>query len=108
MLDGINDQPEHARQLAILLKDVPSKINLIPFNPFPHAPYECTPRERIVAFQNTLIRAGFTTTIRATRGDDIDAACGQLVGQVKDRTRRAERWQASTRDAQIIITRPID
>lgn len=108
MLDGVNDQPEHARQLAALLKDVPSKINLIPFNPFPHTPYLCSPRERILAFQNTLIRAGFTTTIRATRGDDIDAACGQLVGQVKDRTRRAERWQASTRDAQIITTRSID
>ena len=108
MLDGVNDQPEHARQLASLLKDVPSKINLIPFNPFPHTPYLCSPRERILAFQNTLIRAGFTTTIRATRGDDIDAACGQLVGQVKDRTRRAERWQASTRDAQIITTRSID
>ncbi len=108
MLDGVNDQPEHARQLAILLKDVPSKINLIPFNPFPHTPYLCSPRERILAFQNTLIRAGFTTTIRATRGDDIDAACGQLVGQVKDRTRRAERWQASTRDTQIITTRSID
>jgi 23S rRNA (adenine2503-C2)-methyltransferase len=108
MLDGVNDQPEHARQLAALLKDVPSKINLIPFNPFPHTPYLCSPRERILAFQNTLIRAGFTTTIRATRGDDIDAACGQLVGQVKDRTRRAERWQASTRDAQIIATRSID
>lgn len=108
MLDGVNDQPEHARQLAALLKDVPSKINLIPFNPFPHTPYLCSPRERILAFQNTLIRAGFTTTIRATRGDDIDAACGQLVGQVKDRTRRAERWQASARDAQIITTRSID
>ncbi|MBQ0722557.1 MAG: 23S rRNA (adenine(2503)-C(2))-methyltransferase RlmN [Paraperlucidibaca sp.] len=108
MLDGVNDQPEHARQLAALLKDVPSKINLIPFNPFPHTPYLCSPRERILAFQNTLIRAGFTTTIRATRGDDIDAACGQLVGQVKDRTRRAERWQASTRDAQRITTRSID
>lgn len=108
MLDGVNDQPEHARQLASLLKDVPSKINLIPFNPFPHTPYLCSPRERILAFQNTLIRAGFTTTIRATRGDDIDAACGQLVGQVKDRTRRAERWQASTRDTQIITTRSID
>ena len=108
MLDGVNDQPEHARQLAVLLKDVPSKINLIPFNPFPHAPYGSTPRERIVAFQNTLIRAGFTTTIRATRGDDIDAACGQLVGQVKDRTRRAERWQASHSDATIITTHSIE
>lgn len=104
MLDGVNDQPEHADQLARLLHNVPSKINLIPFNPFPHAPYGSTPRERIVEFQNRLIRAGFTTTIRTTRGDDIDAACGQLVGQVKDRTRRAERWQARTRDQEIIRT----
>jgi len=105
MLNGVNDQPEHAEQLIRLLKDVPSKINLIPFNPFPHAPYGSTPRGRIVEFQNQLIRAGFTCTIRATRGDDIDAACGQLVGQVKDRTRRAERWQARTRDKEIIRTR---
>ncbi len=105
MLDGVNDQDEHAEQLIRLLKDVPSKINLIPFNPFPHAPYGSTPRSRIVDFQNQLIRAGFTCTIRATRGDDIDAACGQLVGQVKDRTRRAERWQAQTRANEIIRTR---
>ncbi len=96
MLAGVNDQPEHARQLANLLKDVPSKINLIPFNPFPHAPYASTQRDKVVQFQNQLIRAGFTCTIRTTRGDDIDAACGQLVGKVKDRTRRAERWQAKT------------
>ncbi len=96
MLAGVNDQPEHARQLIQLLKDVPSKINLIPFNPFPHAPYASTPRDKVVMFQNQLIRAGFTCTIRTTRGDDIDAACGQLVGKVKDRTRRAERWQAKT------------
>lgn len=101
MLDGVNDHDEHARQLIELLQDVPSKINLIPFNPFPHAPYGSTPRARIIEFQNQLIRAGFTTTIRTTRGDDIDAACGQLVGQVKDRTRRAERWQVKNRDNEI-------
>lgn len=95
MLAGVNDQPEHARQLAKILKDVPSKINLIPFNPFPHAPYDRSPKEAVLAFQNMMIAAGFTCTIRATRGDDIDAACGQLVGQVQDRTRRAERWQTS-------------
>jgi len=102
MLAGVNDQPEHAAQLIELLRDVPSKINLIPFNPFPHAPYDSTPRAQIIEFQNQLIRAGYTCTIRATRGDDIDAACGQLVGQVKDRTRRAERWQAQTRNNEII------
>ena len=93
MLDGVNDQAQHAQQLLKLLKDLPSKINLIPFNPFPHAPYGRSSRNRIMAFQKTLSDAGFVCTIRQTRGDDIDAACGQLVGQVADRTRRAERWQ---------------
>ena len=104
MLAGVNDQPEHAKQLIKLLKDVPSKINLIPFNPFPHAPYGCTPRQEILAFQRTLTEAGFICTIRTTRGDDIDAACGQLVGKVQDRTRRAERWQQKTRAGEIIRT----
>ena len=93
MLDGINDKAEHALQLLKLLKDLPSKINLIPFNPFPHAPYGRSSRNRIMAFQKTLSDAGFVCTIRQTRGDDIDAACGQLVGQVADRTRRAEKWK---------------
>lgn len=93
MLENVNDQPEHAKQLIQLLKDLPSKINLIPFNPFPHAPYGRSSRNRIMAFQKTLSDAGFVCTVRTTRGDDIDAACGQLVGQVADRTRRAERWQ---------------
>ncbi len=93
MLDGVNDQAQHAQQLLKLLKELPSKINLIPFNPFPHAPYGRSSRNRIMAFQKTLSDAGFVCTIRQTRGDDIDAACGQLVGQVADRTRRAERWQ---------------
>lgn len=96
MLDGINDQPEHARQLIRLLADVPSKLNLIPFNPFPHAPYKRSRRENVLAFQKLLVEAGFTCTIRTTRGDDIDAACGQLVGQVQDRTRRSERWRSAT------------
>ena len=93
MLDGVNDKPEHALQLLKLLKDLPSKINLIPFNPFPHAPYGRSSRNRIMAFQKTLSDEGFVCTIRQTRGDDIDAACGQLVGQVADRTRRAEKWK---------------
>lgn len=93
MLGGVNDQPLHAKQLITLLKDLPSKINLIPFNPFPHAPYERSSRNRILAFQQQLSDAGFVCTIRQTRGDDIDAACGQLVGQVADRTRRAEQWK---------------
>lgn len=93
MLDGVNDHPEHAQQMIKLLKNLPSKINLIPFNPFPHAPYGCSSRNRIISFQKTLSDAGFVCTIRQTRGDDIDAACGQLVGQVADRTRRAEQWK---------------
>ena len=93
MLDGVNDHPEHAQQMIKLLKNLPSKINLIPFNPFPHAPYGRSSRNRIISFQKTLSDAGFVCTIRQTRGDDIDAACGQLVGQVADRTHRAEQWK---------------
>ncbi|RZU47544.1 23S rRNA m(2)A-2503 methyltransferase [Fluviicoccus keumensis] len=102
MLDGVNDHPEHARQLIRLLKDVPSKINLIPFNPFPHAPYGRSPRSQILAFQKLLVEAGYICTIRATRGDDIDAACGQLVGQVQDRTRRFEKWQQAVKAGEIL------
>lgn len=93
MLAGVNDSDAHAHELAALLKDLPSKINLIPFNPFPHAPYGRSSNNRIHAFSNILNQAGFVCTIRQTRGDDIDAACGQLVGQVADRTRRAKLWQ---------------
>lgn len=93
MLKDVNDTDEHARQLVNLLKDLPCKINLIPFNPFPHAPYGRSSNNRIHAFSNILNQAGFVCTIRQTRGDDIDAACGQLVGQVTDKTRRAKQWQ---------------
>jgi 23S rRNA (adenine2503-C2)-methyltransferase len=88
MLDGINDTPEHARQLAKILKTVPAKVNLIPFNPFPGTDYRCSPRTVIDRFRDILMQAGIITTTRKTRGDDIDAACGQLVGKVQDRTRR--------------------
>ena len=93
MLEGVNDKPEHAKEMIQLLRNLPSKINLIPFNPFPHAPYGRSSRNRIMSFQKQLSDAGFVCTVRVPRGDDIDAACGQLVGQVADRTRRAERWQ---------------
>ncbi len=93
MLKDVNDSDKHAYELAELLKDLPSKINLIPFNPFPHAPYERSSNNRIHAFSHILTKAGFVCTIRQTRGDDIDAACGQLVGQVADKTRRAKNWQ---------------
>ncbi len=93
MLDGVNDSLTHAEEMIKLLKNLPSKINLIPFNPFPHAPYGRSSRNKIISFQKALSDAGFVCTIRQTRGDDIDAACGQLVGQVADRTRRAEQWK---------------
>lgn len=103
MLDGVNDHPEHAQQMIKLLKNLPSKINLIPFNPFPHAPYGRSSRNRIISFQKTLSDAGFVCTIRQTRGDDIDAACGQLVGQVADRTRRAEQWKKKVAEKNEIL-----
>ena len=91
MLDGINDQPEQAHELAALARAVPCKINLIPFNPFPGSPFKRSPRARILAFQKILAEAGYIATIRKTRGDDIDAACGQLAGQVMDKTRRKQK-----------------
>lgn len=94
LLAGINDQPEHAAELAHLLRDVPCKINLIPFNPFPHSGYERPSNNAIHRFQDALHHAGYNVTVRTPRGDDIDAACGQLVGQVADRTRRSERYIA--------------
>lgn len=91
MLDGVNDSQAHAHELAKLLQSVPSKVNLIPFNPFPETRYRRTPREAIDQFRDVLVAAGITTITRKTRGDDIDAACGQLAGRVQDRTRRRER-----------------
>ncbi|CAM2850767.1 bifunctional tRNA (adenosine(37)-C2)-methyltransferase TrmG/ribosomal RNA large subunit methyltransferase RlmN [Vibrio rarus] len=88
LLDHVNDDMEHARQLAQLLKDTPAKINLIPFNPYPGSPYNKPSNSRIDRFMKTLMQDGFTVTVRKTRGDDIDAACGQLVGDVIDRTKR--------------------
>jgi len=88
MLDGINDSVQDARGLIKLLKTVPAKVNLIPFNPFPSSPYRCSGSETINRFKTLLNDAGIVTTVRKTRGEDIDAACGQLVGQVKDKSRR--------------------
>ncbi|MBP1150330.1 MULTISPECIES: 23S rRNA (adenine(2503)-C(2))-methyltransferase RlmN [unclassified Methylocaldum] len=93
MLDGINDTPAHARALIRLLSHVPSKVNLIPFNPFPGSNYRCSGPETIRRFSDMLHAAGLIATTRKTRGDDIDAACGQLVGRVNDRTRRHHRLQ---------------
>jgi 23S rRNA (adenine2503-C2)-methyltransferase len=86
MLDGINDQPEHARELVTLLKHKPAKVNLIPFNPFPETRYKRSPPEVISRFRDYLNAHGVIATTRRTRGDDIDAACGQLVGRVQNRT----------------------
>jgi 23S rRNA (adenine2503-C2)-methyltransferase len=86
MLDGVNDQPAHARELAKLLRDKPAKLNLIPFNPFPGTQYRRSPQAVIEKFRDELMQRGIIVTIRKTRGDDIDAACGQLAGQVTDRT----------------------
>ncbi|EPL3702847.1 bifunctional tRNA (adenosine(37)-C2)-methyltransferase TrmG/ribosomal RNA large subunit methyltransferase RlmN [Morganella morganii] len=88
MLDHINDSTDQAHQLAACLKDTPSKINLIPWNPFPGAPYGRSSNSRIDRFAKVLMEYGFTTIVRKTRGDDIDAACGQLAGDVIDRTKR--------------------
>ncbi|TQV85720.1 23S rRNA (adenine(2503)-C(2))-methyltransferase RlmN [Exilibacterium tricleocarpae] len=100
LIDGVNDRPHHARELAELLKDVPVKINLIPFNPFSQSDYRRVSDGALRRFQNLLIQAGFTTTVRTTRGDDIDAACGQLAGSVNDRTRRSERYRDARNGAQ--------
>ena len=92
MLDGVNDTPEHARELVALVKGrLPCKLSLIPFNPFPQSGLTRSPHNRVLAFAKILGDAGIVTTVRKTRGDDIDAACGQLAGDVKDRTREGER-----------------
>ena len=92
MLKGVNDSDELARELSTLAKTVRCKINLIPFNPFPGTRYEVSSRNRIYAFQRILLNDGHVVTVRKTRGDDIDAACGQLVGQVADKTKRSARY----------------
>ena len=100
MLDGINDRPQHARELVRLLEKVPSKVNLIPFNPFPNTQYQRSSEAAINRFRDILMKAGLTTITRKTRGDDIDAACGQLVGKVMDRTKRTQRNQQTAVDNQ--------
>lgn len=102
LIDGVNDRPEHARELAELLKDVPVKINLIPFNPFSLSDYKRVKPQALKQFQDILIKRGYTATIRTTRGDDINAACGQLAGQVNDRTRRSERYRARSAQKQMV------
>ncbi|MEE4660812.1 MAG: 23S rRNA (adenine(2503)-C(2))-methyltransferase RlmN [Halieaceae bacterium] len=106
LIAGVNDQVEHARELAVLLKDFPCKINLIPFNTFAQSEYQRPSGNAVSRFWQVLVDAGFIVTVRTTRGDDISAACGQLVGDVVDRTRRSQRYreraaQAAT-DEQVI------
>jgi len=93
LIREINDRPEHARELAALLVDTPCKINLIPFNPFDQSDYQRVSNNALYRFRDILIEAGYTVTLRTTRGDDIDAACGQLAGQVNDRTKRSQRYR---------------
>ena len=91
MLDGVNDSDDDARELLELTSDVSCKFNLIPFNPFPYSPFRCSSAQRIRRFADTLMAAGIVTTTRKTRGDDIDAACGQLAGRVLPKTKRTAR-----------------
>ena len=91
MLAGINDSEDDARRLVDLLSDIPSKVNLIPFNPFPNTNYQTSSRATIDRFRDIIIAGGIVTVTRKTRGEDIDAACGQLAGQIQDKTRRSQR-----------------
>ena len=92
MLDGINDRPEHAHELIKLLKGIPTLMNLIPFNPFAGSGYSTSSKKAVLRFSEALHEAGMTTVIRKTRGEDIDAACGQLAGKIEDKSRRHRRF----------------
>lgn len=102
LIDKVNDQPEHARELAKILKHLSCKINLIPFNPFPGSGYHRPGNIAVRAFQARLVDAGYSVTVRTTRGADIQAACGQLVGEVNDRTKRQERFLSQTNRVQVV------
>ena len=93
LMDQVNDRSVHARELAVLLKDLPCKINLIPFNPFPGSDYKRVTNTALNRFRDILQAEGYTVTVRTTRGDDIAAACGQLAGEVNDRTKRQQRYK---------------
>jgi 23S rRNA (adenine2503-C2)-methyltransferase len=102
LIDQVNDRPHHAQELAELLRDVPVKINLIPFNPFNLSNYKRVSNNALRRFQDILMEAGYITTVRTTRGDDIDAACGQLAGSINDITKRSERYRARFDEAQPV------
>ncbi|MGZ5228000.1 MAG: 23S rRNA (adenine(2503)-C(2))-methyltransferase RlmN, partial [Burkholderiales bacterium] len=108
MLDGINDTPAHANELVRVLSDVPCKVNLIPFNPFPDSGYARSRGEAVARFRDIIMTSDITTTVRKTRGDDIDAACGQLAGEVQDRTRRQARREARAVHAGSEVNRVIE
>ena len=101
LMREVNDRPQHAQQLAELLKDTPCKINLIAFNPFPNSGYDPVSHNALQKFRDILYRKGHTVTVRTTRGDDIDAACGQLVGAVNDRTKRSQRYREQLNKTQV-------
>jgi 23S rRNA (adenine2503-C2)-methyltransferase len=106
LMKGVNDQPEHARQLIKLMRKLPTgsaKVNLIPFNPFPGTRFERSDADTIRAFQTLLLNANVLTMLRRTRGDDIDAACGQLKGQVLDRTRRQAEFRKRLDQGQGVV-----
>ena len=105
LIAGVNDSREHAKELAKLLKDFPCKINLIPFNPFSLSDYQRPSKKTIDQFWQVLSNSSIVTTVRNTRGDDIDAACGQLVGQVADRTKRSERHRTNYTESQVVTVR---
>lgn len=98
LMDQVNDRSIHARELAVLLKDLPCKINLIPFNPFAGSGYKTVTNTALNRFRDILMAEGYTVTVRTTRGDDIAAACGQLAGEVNDRTKRQERYKKKLND----------
>ena len=102
LMDQVNDRTVHARELAALLKDLPCKINLIPFNPFPGSEYKRVTNTALNRFRDILAGEGYTVTVRTTRGDDIAAACGQLAGEVNDKTRRQERYKKRLEEVQPV------
>ena len=104
LIDHVNDQTSHAQELANLLSGIPCKINLIPFNDFDHSGYRTPAQSRVFAFQSVLIERGYTAMIRSTRGEDISAACGQLAGNVRDRTKRSERYRESRAPSSILVS----
>ncbi len=101
LMDRVNDRDEHAKELSVLLRDLPCKINLIPFNPFPGSGYKTVTKVALGRFRDILHNDGYTVTVRTTRGDDIAAACGQLAGEVNDRTKRQERYKKRLDEEQV-------